>query len=212
MGRRARSEAPCVRVDRTSGCGRIIIQGKTYWLGRCPDGQPSAEQRARAARIWHEHLAGVPVTPAPRSAPDPALAPEPIGITVAALGVKYLDYCEAYYRTRTGKPTSSVDGARMALRALFPFADTLALAFTPQGLPIVRDATIREGRPRVTCNAVVRTIRRMFKWAACEGHVPPRILAPGEASFKGARSQPTRKITASVDGFRDDTVTAVGDE
>jgi integrase len=63
----------------------------------------------------------------------------------------------------------------MALRALFSFADTLADSFTPQSLTIVREAMIREGRPRVTCNAVVRTIRRIFKWAACEGHVPPSV-------------------------------------
>ncbi len=177
MGRRSRGEAPCVRVDSRSGCGRVIIGGRVRWLGKCPGGKPTAAQRAEAARLWHEFLAGVTPPPAARpaaAATPPAPLPEPPApwLTIAALGIKYLDHCETYYRGRDGKHTSSVDGARMALRQLFPFADTMAAEFTPQSLIVVRDALVRDGRPRVTCNAVVKAIRRLFKWAACEGLVP----------------------------------------
>ena len=177
MGRRARGEAPCVRVDLSSGHGRVLIGGKTHWLGPCQGSKPTAAQRATAARLWHEYLSGVSQPPAPRQpAPAaPVAPPQPTGITIAALGVKYLDHCEGYYRDRDGNTTSSVDGARMALRQLFPFADTLADHFTPQAMTVVRDAMIREGRPRVTCNAVVKAVRRMFKWAAEHGHVSPSV-------------------------------------
>jgi integrase len=180
MGRRPRGEAPCVRVDRSSGCGRVIIGGKTHWLGRCPGGRPTAEQQARAARLWHEFLSGHEPAPAPRPVAVAAAAPpvaagqpvDPAGLTVAAVGLRWLDHCEAYYRDRDGGTTSSVDGARMALRCLLPFGDIVAAAFSPKDLTVVRDAMIRAGRPRVTCNAVVRAIRRMFKWAVGEGLVP----------------------------------------
>jgi integrase len=99
------------------------------------------------------------------------VAAEITGATVAAVGLRWLDHCERYYMGRDGTTTSSVDGARMALRCLFPFGGIVAASFTPKDLTVVRDAMVREGRPRVTCNAVVRAIRRMFKWAACEGMV-----------------------------------------
>lgn len=215
MGRRAKGEAPCVRVDRSSGCGRVIIGGKTYWLGRCPDGKPTAEQQAKAARLWHEHLSGHPAAPPTRPA-DPlppaviSTLPTPLrvevnGITIAALGMRWLDHCEAYYRDREGNPTSSVDGARMALRCLFPFGDVAAAAFTPRDLTVVRDAMIRDGRPRVTCNAVTKTIRRMFRWGVCEGLVPPAVwqaLASVDPLRKGRTEAPelppVREVAESV--------------
>jgi len=141
------------------------------------------EQLAKATRLWNEHLAagnGSASTTTPPAVPDvvevviaPAVPPAiSSGITVAALALKYLDHAEVYYRTADGNTTSSVDGIRMAARALFPFSDTAAAAFGPKSLKVVRDALVREGRPRVTCNRVVKTIRRMFKWAASEELVP----------------------------------------
>jgi len=180
MGRRASGEMPRVCVDRSSMNARVRIGGRVHWLGKCPDGKVTAEQQARAARMWHEHLSGV-VTPqgvlvavevTPQASPqatviEPRTAPS-ASITVAQIGLRYLDHCQTYYRTPDGKVTSSVAGVEMALRALFPFSDTPAATFGPRALKVVRDALVRDGRPRVTCNRVVKTIRRMFKWAASE--------------------------------------------
>lgn len=169
---------PRVCVDRSSMNARVRIGGRVHWLGKCPDGKVTAEQQARAARLWHEHLSGV-ITPqgevvavevTPQVAViEPRTAPMPAGsITVAQIGLRYLDHCQTYYRTPDGKVTSSVAGVEMALRALFPFSDTPAATFGPRALKVVRDALVRDGRPRVTCNRVVKTIRRMFKWVASE--------------------------------------------
>jgi integrase len=179
MGRRKRGEGPRVSVVGKSMNARVRIGGRAYWLGRCPDGKVTPEQTARAARLWNEYLSGIlpppaPLVPAAQSdhaaIPDPTPVPAATdpGITVAAIGVRYLDNCQVYYRTPDGKTTSSVAGVEMALRALFPFADTPAAVFGPRAMKTVRDALVREGRPRVTCNRVAKTIRRMFKWAASE--------------------------------------------
>ena len=177
MGRRAAGEMPRVVVHEASGNARVRFGGKTHWLGRCPQGVVRPEQLAKAARLWNEHLGSGDTTastpPVPSEVVEVAVTPTApptitSGITVAALALKYLDHAEVYYRTASGKTTSSVDGIRMAARALFPFSDIAAAAFGPKSLKIVRESLVREGRPRVTCNRVVKTIRRMFKWAASE--------------------------------------------
>ncbi len=157
---------------------RVRIGGRAYWLGRCPDGKVTAAQTAKAALIWHEHLSGVTGPPQRSEIPPPTTtAPEPTtsaavmptqGFTIADVGVKYLDHCQRYYRTADGRVTSSVAGVEMALRAMFPFSDLSAESFGPRAMKTMRDALVRDGRPRVTCNRVAKTVRRMFKWAASE--------------------------------------------
>jgi integrase len=179
MGRRKSGEAPRVRIDSNSKNARVRIGGRVHWLGPCPSGKVTPEQTAKAARLWNEHLSGVEpqtVVPTPATAEEPTTPPTADrGITVAAVGVRYLDHCEAYYRTPDGKTTSSVAGVEMSLRALFAFADKPAATFGPRAMKTVRDALVRAGRPRVTCNRVVKTIRRMFKWAASEELVSAEV-------------------------------------
>lgn len=182
MGRRKSGEAPRVTVVKVGNTynARVRIGARAHWLGRCPDAKITADQAARAARLWHEHLSGVAPPAEPAASPAPATTPTKPGpaaqgITVAAVGLKYLDHCETYYRTPEGNTTSSVDGVAMALRALFPFSNTPAAAFGPRAMKTMRDALVREGRPRVTCNRVVKTVRRMFKWAASEELVPAEV-------------------------------------
>ena len=121
MGRRARGQMPQVCVDRSSKNARVRIAGRVHWLGRCPDGKVTAEQQARAARLWHEHLSGIAPTDAPalevvitpEAAPQATAIPQPSAdpagaITVAQIGLRYLDFCQAYYRTPDGKVTSGL--------------------------------------------------------------------------------------------------------
>ncbi len=176
MGRRKLGTMPKVTVVKPSMNARVRIGGRAYWLGKSPDGKVTAEQTARAARLWNEFLSGVLEVPAAKPVAD-TLQPAPAehassGITLAELGIRYIDHCQRYYRTAEGKTTSSVDGVMMALRSLFPFAEMPAAMFGPRSMMTVRDALIREGRPRVTCNRVVKTVRRMFKWAVAEELVP----------------------------------------
>jgi integrase len=186
---------PKVSIHSASQNARVRFGGKTYWLGRCPAGKVTQEQLAKASLLWHKYVAGelgqepaptaaVAVAPPPAAAPAPqVVAPEPEagGITLAALGVRYLDWAQGYYRTGDGGTTSSVDGIRMALKVLFPFSDLPAAAFGPKMLKRMQEMLVMEGRPRVTVNRTVKTLRRLFKWAAAEELVPVEVWRSLEA-------------------------------
>jgi len=88
------------------------------------------------------------------------------------LAALYLDHCRTYYRTPDGKRTSTYDNALQAVRALRPFDDTLAAAFGPKKLGMIRDSEAARGRPRVGCNAIVKHVRRLFQWAESQELVP----------------------------------------
>ncbi|MFM7243679.1 MAG: site-specific integrase [Planctomycetaceae bacterium] len=172
----------CVVEPRKNA--RVRIGGRAYWLGPCPGGRITPSQVAEATRLWHEFLQAKDRSPppAPRAtvratpaATPPTSAHHDAGCTVSQIGVRYHDHCLTYYRRPNGSVTSSVHGVEMALRALFPFADTPATAFGPKSLKLVRDSLVAAGRPRVTCNRVVNTIRRMFGWAASEELVPGEV-------------------------------------
>lgn len=173
---RKTGDMPTVRVHAASQNARVRFGGKTHWLGKCPDGKVSEKQVARAAQLWHQHLqaATTKADPAPAAqtvtepVQPPASQPEATGVSVAAVGLKYLDFAEGYYRTADGGTTSSVDGIRMALKALFAFSDLPAASFGPKAMKQVQEGLVREGRPRVTVNRTIKTIRRIFKWAASE--------------------------------------------
>lgn len=214
---RKTGEMPTVSIHTASQNARVRISGKTHWLGKCSGGKVSKEQLARAARLWQEHLLGemtqqaaaAAAPPAPPAAPA-AAAPEaePAGISLAALGLKYLDFANSYYRTADGGTTSSVDGIRMALKALFAFSDLPAASFGPKSLKQVQEMLVLEGRPRVTVNRTVKTIRRLFKWAASEELVPAAAwhgLSTVSALQKGRTDAPE---VAKVDEVPDAVVEA----
>ncbi len=150
---RKSGEMPKVAIHAASQNARVRIGGKTHWLGKCAAGRVSKEQLARATRIWQEHLLGernqafLAAPPTPVEQP-PSPMPEPSGVSVAAVGLKYLDFAEGYYRTADGGTTSSVDGIRMALKALFAFSDLPAASFGPKSLKQVQEMLVREGRPK----------------------------------------------------------------
>ena len=56
----------------------------------------------------------------------------------------------------------------MAGRALDPYFEVAAIEFGPIRLQAMRTLLVKQGRPRVTCNRVVKAVRRLFKWAASQ--------------------------------------------
>jgi integrase len=192
MPRRPKGSIPSLVHHKPSDRARVRINGRDHWLGKW--GTP--ESRLAYDRIIAEYLAsgrvrdqhaappdapvlvtvdpgtpGVAVTvPLPNGVvPEEAVSTEP---TVAEVVLRYLEYCDTYYRTPLGERTSTYGNALQAARALRPFDDTPASKFGPRKLGMIRDSEAARGRPRVGCNTLVKHIRRVFQWAEAQELVP----------------------------------------
>lgn len=187
MAGRPKGSIPSLIHHKPSGSARVRIKGKEYRLGKW--GSPEAQ--LAYDRLIAEFLASGRITPPqPTAAPvevdvQPSLpginvdagqsapeSPVPETLSVAELTLMYLDYCRVYYRDPEGKQTSTYGNALQAARSLRPFDDTAAAKFGPKKLGMIRDAEAAAGRPRVGCNRIVRSIRRVFQWAETQELVP----------------------------------------
>jgi len=161
MPRRPKGSLPTLQHHKPTGRARVTINGRDHWLGKW--GSPEA--RLAYDRIIAEYLAtrrvrepeappadplvvtiapsvpGAVVTPAAGMVGDieDRVSSEP---TVAEISLRYLEYCDTYYRTPTGERTSTYGNALQAARALRPFDDTLAAKFGPRKLGMIRDSDL----------------------------------------------------------------------
>jgi integrase len=193
MPRRPKGSVPSLQHHKSSGRARVTINGRDHWLGKwgSPESQlaykrliaeyaatgrvrdqPAAPPEATAVVTVDPGTPGVAVTvpvPAAPVAPEELVSTEP---TVAEVVLRYMEYCDTYYRTPTGERTSTYGNALQAARALRPFDDTPAAKFGPRKLGMIRDSEAARGRPRVGCNTLVKHIRRVFQWAEAQELVP----------------------------------------
>ena len=160
MPRRPKGSAPSLQHHKPSNRARVTINGRDHWLGKW--GSPEAQLAYK--RLVAEYLATgrvrdpehpsteatvvaldpgtpgmtvvTPRSPAP-AAPEENVSAEP---TVAEVVLRYLEYCDTYYRTPLGERTSTYGNALQAARALRPFDDTLAAKFGPRKLGMIRDS------------------------------------------------------------------------
>lgn len=185
MARRPKGSVPSLQLHKPSGRARVAINGRDHWLGKW--GSPEAQEAYR--RLINEFLATGrispdrerPVAPSVRPADGPEgsggpateVSPPPTSITIAEVLGLYLEHCATYYRTSDGKRrTSTYDNALQAARALRLFDHIAAKDFGPRKLMHLRDAEAARGRARVSCNRVVKAIRRVFRWAEAHEYVP----------------------------------------
>ncbi len=164
MSRRAAGSVPSLVHHTPSNRARVRINGRDYWLGKW--GSPEAklaydrlivEYLATRRVVLHDNAATSTVNPASVGvAIDPAFLQIadneriPDSPTVAELAGLYLEHCRTYYRTPDGKRTSTYDNALQAVRALRPFDDTLASAFGPRRLGMIRDSAVAYKKVRHT--------------------------------------------------------------
>ena len=186
MSRRTVGSVPSFVHHTTSNRARVRINGRDYWLGKwgSPEAQLAYDRLITeflATRRVVSHANAVTATVSPASVRvviDPAFLQVadneqiPNSPSVAELAGLYLEHCRTYYRTPDGKRTSTYDNALQAVRALRPFDDTLASAFGPRRLGMIRDAEAARGRPRVGCNTIIKHVRRLFQWAESQELVP----------------------------------------
>lgn len=191
MPRRPKGSLPTLQHHKPTGRARVTINGRDHWLGKW--GSP--ESRLAYDRMIAEYLATRRVRDIDEPPPEPTVvtivpsvpgaAVSPIaGVagdiedrvsidpTVAEIVLRYLEYCDTYYRTPTGERTSTYGNALQAARVLRPFDDTPAAKFGPRKLGMIRDSEAARGRPRVGCNALVKHVRRVFQWAEAQELVP----------------------------------------
>jgi len=191
MAGRPKGSVPALVHHKPSGRARVRINGRDHWLGKWG----SAEASLAYDRLITEFLASRRIDPVREQPPEPvaqvvvetaspgitvtpvdtalnAYGPIPSEPTVAEIVMRYLEHCDTYYRTPAGERTSTYGNALQAARALRPFDDTLASKFGPRKLGMIRDSEAARGRPRVGCNAVLKSIRRVFQWAESQELVP----------------------------------------
>jgi integrase len=195
MPRTKAGTVPKLQHHRATGQARVKIAGRDHYCGRWG----SKESLAKYHRLLGEYFNGNGAPPlaegraaatAANSSSDGVhvVNVSPSGLTVAAvpqraelavcvcdIAARYLLHAETYYRDVRGRKTSSYDGARMAVRALEPYFDVPATEFGPLRLQSMRALLVEQGRPRVTCNRVVKAVRRLFKWAASQELIPVSV-------------------------------------
>jgi len=76
-----------------------------------------------------------------------------------------MDHCEVYYRDVNGQKTSTFGNALQAIFALEPYDDLPVAMFGPKKLQEMRALLVQQGRPRKTCNTIVKAVKRLFRWA-----------------------------------------------
>lgn len=208
MGRRRRGDLPQMRLHAAYGTARVPIGHQDFYLGKF------GSQKAHEAycHFFRCHVHGLPVErpalPAAQETPDAAewdrdAVMSPVAVTpadrdsaparcltVVELCARYLTWAEETYRSSDGRVTSSVDFARMGIRALRRFDDVPASEFGPLAFPKLMEQVVHEPlrrgkdaagnprrRPRVNINATVKSIRLIFKWAVGRELVPAAVYA-----------------------------------
>jgi len=149
-------------VRHSSGQARVVIDGKTHYLGR----HGSRESRAAYHRLiaeWRGNGCALP-------AGDDRL-------TVNDLVLAYWKHAQDYYRRADGTP---VDGTLATLKMVLRhfrrlYGTTPAADFGPLALKAVRQGWIDRRLARKTIRNYVNAIKALFKWAAGNELVPPAV-------------------------------------
>lgn len=184
--------APTMRHDKAKdrafsrwqqfGCDHVAYFGK--W---------GSEEAAKARRLFEVEWANG-TWQAPRNA---------AGLSVAELGMRFLDHAERTYR-KGNRETTEVGLVRITLKPLNElFGSHPAAGFTPANLRSVRSAMIESGWVRKSINAHCKRLIRMFSWAVGQSLIPPAVVAAlreVESLKAGRTSAPDRPpVQAATD-------------
>jgi integrase len=145
-----------------SGQARIVIQGKSYYLGLW--GTP--ESHTEYARLAAEHAAEGVVLPTKGSRDR----------TVAEMAALYLTHAELVYSRGREEPSDQLRHIRAALRAaLSLYGHVPCSDFGPRALRAVRMVLVAAGNGRRYCNWLANLLKAAFRWAASEELIPAGV-------------------------------------
>ena len=177
---RPKNPVPSYLRHQATGQARVVIGGKTYYLG--PYNSP--ESRAEYGRLIGEWSANKATITPTSSSP----ASRPADVSVSELSLAYFRHAETYY-VKNGLQTSEIDVIRMALRPVnLLYGHAPARDFGPLALDACRQKLVAQGLARSSVNKLVGAIRLMFKWGASRQMIPgtvPHALASLAGLRKG---------------------------
>lgn len=179
---------PSYRYHKARKCAVVTIFGKNRYLG--PYGSPESHE---AYERWLAKWRAMIDSPLPDPSED-----QSGDVTVNWVILKYLTFAAGYYR-KHDEPTDELKNIRAALSALKKlYGRTLAQAFGPKDLELVRNSMIEANLARKTINGRVSRIRRMFRWASKEGVVPAityhGLLALDGLKFNRSKARETKRV------------------
>jgi hypothetical protein len=144
---------PTYRKHSERDKGFVELNGKRVYL---PGAYDTAESREAYHREIHAWLA---------RGRQP-VAPPAWSISVAELCARFREHAEQHYRKPDGRPTTTVDNYRQALRPLRElYGHTPAIDFGPLALRLVRERMVGRGWCRPHINQQIDRIRYVFRWA-----------------------------------------------
>jgi len=185
---------PSYRRHKASGQAVVTIDGQDLYLGKYGT---KASRQAYDRRI-SEWLANGRTLPSANG-----------DLSIAELILAYWRHVSAYYR-KDGEPTSELNKVRCAMRPLKRlYGREPASMFGPLALKAVRQQMVASGLARMTVNAQVQVIKRMFKWATENELVLPSVYHSLQAFCGLRRGRSEARETQPVQPVPDEFVDAV---
>ena len=184
---------PQIRLHSPSGCARVRINNKDYWLGRF--GTPESLRE-------YDKLIAVYLTNGRQIPPDssfslPASKREttrerhvsiqetattetvvlPV-ITVTTLIDRFMECAGQNYRNQYGEPTRELDNFKHVTQPLLNMFGHLSVTdFGPTKLIELRESWIKKQLARRTINRMVNRVRQIFKWGVSRELVPVDVFS-----------------------------------
>ncbi len=155
---------PKLGVHKATGQSRVVIEGRTYYLGK-PGPEATARYRALLATYLRD---GAP--------PPTAREAAPAKLLVGDLVASFLEAHATYYVGPDGRQTGELSNYVEAFGVLLGCAATQpASDFSPRWFSGLQNAMVAKGWSRSHINDQVRRCKRLFKWGVRQELVPPSV-------------------------------------
>lgn len=167
---------PSYRLHQATGQARVVVDGKTHYLGT----YGSPESHARYEKILAKWRLQQPL--------------DSVTVTINQMVERYQAYANEYYRRPDGTSTGTAENIANAFSFVTRrYGRTRANEFGPKKLKTVRDDMIAAGRVRANINRLVGFIRGGFRWAVSEQLIDPSVIVALETvkDLRAGRSQAT---------------------
>jgi integrase len=169
-----RKKIPAYRLHKPSGQARVIIDGKSVYLGPFASPESETEYKRRIAKLLVDRAKEEREARANEER-DARLACA--DYLVSELIADYLAFAKTYYRKRN-RETTEYANVVAALRLILDRHGTeLASDFGPRKLKAIRQSWIEAGIVRAQCNRRTDRVRVAFAWAVSEELLDESVLS-----------------------------------